>query len=899
MNRRPERIIISFALLLFLTTAQLAGKNVKGTIIDKVSKEPLIGATIQIIGTETGTITDFDGNFVFNDLTEGKDYQIEIKYISYKPLRTIIKVSPDTPDMVYELDADTQVLADVTITARKNLEGDKALLQERQKAVFAIENMGAKEMGMKGVSNVSDGVKKITGISIASAGQLIVRGLGDRYSTTTMNGLPIASPNPDHKLIPLDLFPTSTVKNITVSKVFEASSFADYSGAHVDIGTKENTAGDFFSISADIGGNSNAVFKDFYHSDRKGSMLSNNKLDSKILDMSKQEFETYSKQQDPFGTSFAISKNTSLPDFGISLGGGKDWDIVGRKLSLLASFGVKKDSEVLNDAYVTTLTAQGTQYSHFNYDSYTSKLQIAGLASLNYSLRTADRINYTLFYARNAIDNYMRREGTDAEKIDLIGSNSIFHAYQLINNQLLGHHEFGEKWAFDWSGSYGTTRSDEPDRRQVMYRKDDGKISLFKLNQQETMRYFGELKEEEIIGDLKLAHNFGDNNRLRIGGTYKDKTRDFRSVRFYYNLNKLNPEITDIYNPNDYLNQENVSNGQIAITRAMDSKYKYYGGNRIWAGFIDVEYYILPKLLLNAGIRYEHSTQWVRYWTDASIEERSELKAGDLFPAINFRYGINDQQSIRLSLSRTITRPSFIEMAPFLYQASYGSAIIRGNEHLQNGYNYNLDLRYELFPKESSDMFSITAYYKKLKSPIERIQRSSGGSAVYSFQNADDGMAAGVELEIRKEVFKDFRLGLNGSYIYTSIDLPEGEGIYTDTERQLQGASPYLLNADVSYAPRFGEHKQMSLVVMYNLQGPRINTVGIHEAGNIEQQPLHTVDFVGNYQFNRHFSMKVQCKNLLNSTVRFKQDIPKVNQTITVEEFKTGINAEIGFAYKF
>ena len=112
---------------------------------------------------------------------------------------------------------------------------------ERQKATVAIENLGAKEMSVKGISNVQEGVKKITGISIASAGQLIVRGLGDRYSTTTLNGLPIASPNPDNKLIPLDLFPSSTVRNITVSKVYEAGTFADYSGAHIDISTKENT----------------------------------------------------------------------------------------------------------------------------------------------------------------------------------------------------------------------------------------------------------------------------------------------------------------------------------------------------------------------------------------------------------------------------------------------------------------------------------------------------------------------------------------------------------------------------------------------------------------------------------------------------------------------------------
>lgn len=898
MNKKLR--IITLLLLFILTIPQAVARNIKGTILDKASKEPLIGATIQVIGTGTGTVTDIDGNFTLTGLTNGQTYEIEVKYISYKPLVLAVKANDNPEPLICELDADTQVLSDVTIVARKNLEGDKALLQERQKAVFAIENMGAKEMSMKGISNVSDGVKKITGISIASAGQLIVRGLGDRYSTTTLNGLPIASPNPDHKLIPLDLFPTSTVKNITVSKVFEVGSFADYSGAHVDIGTKENTSGNFFSVSAHTGGNLNTLFKNYYYSDRKGTMFNNNKIDSKYLDMSKTDFNNAVKQQDIFGTSFSISKRKALPDFGISAGGGREWNIGNQKLTLLASLGMKNDTHILSDAYITTLTAQGTEYSHFDYDSYTSKLQLAALASMSYTIRKADRINYTFFFARNAIDNFMCREGTDAEKVNLLGSNSIFQAYQLLNNQLTGHHEFNEKWFVDWSTSYGVTGSDEPDRRQVMFRKnDDGKITLFKLNRQETMRYFGELDEKEIVADIRGGYHFGENNRIRLGATYKDKNRDYTSVRFYYNLNKINPDITDIYDTDGYLNQENIANGALSITRNDDAKYTYYAGNDIYAGFMDVDYYITPALLVNLGVRYEHSQQWVRYWSDSSIEKRSELNTNDFFPALNLKYTFNPEHSIRLSASKTVTRPSFIEMAPFLYKASYGSAEMRGNENLQNGYNYNIDLRYEFFPEATGDMFSITGYYKKLDSPIERIQKSSGGSTLYSFRNSEDGMAAGVELEIRKELFRDFQAGINGSYIYTNVNLTPGEGIYTDTERQLQGASPYLFNADISYNPRFDEERRLGLALMYNLQGPRINTVGVYEAGNIVQEALHTLDFVGSYEFNRHFSIKIQAKNLLNNTVKFTQELPKANKELTVEEFKLGVDAEIGFTYKF
>ena len=284
MKQQIGRLLSTLLLATF--SLGITAGVIQGTIIDKQTKEPLTGATVQIAGTTTGTVADVEGNYTLT-LSNGT-YTIEVKYIGYKTLRmNEVKVKANAT-LNFELEVDAQTLDAVTVVARKN----PLRIQRTAKAVavldclvalatLAIENMGAKEMTLKGISNVQDGVKKITGISIASAGQLIVRGLGDRYSTTTLNGLPIASPNPDNKLIPLDLFPASTVKNITVSKVYAAGAFADYSGAHIDISTKENTGSDFFSIGFNVGGRFNTVGKDFYYSDRKGGLFSTGNLRNK------------------------------------------------------------------------------------------------------------------------------------------------------------------------------------------------------------------------------------------------------------------------------------------------------------------------------------------------------------------------------------------------------------------------------------------------------------------------------------------------------------------------------------------------------------------------------------------------------------------------------------------
>ena len=916
------RILTAFAaaaaLFLFPTAKLQAGNlletedGVKGKIVDLVTGETLIGAAILIEGTTEGVVTDLYGAYTL-PLDPGS-YDLSVSYIGYKPLSLDVTINSDgsgtveTEDptslaygengLTIYLEPDNEALMDAVVTARKNLESLQALQNERIASGFAIENMGAREMSIKGISNAQESVAKLSGISIAGAGQLIVRGLGDRYSTTTLNGLPIASPNPDNKLIPLDIFPSSTIQNITVSKVYEASSFADYSGAHVDISTKEGAdSEDFFNLSFSSGGYFHTLAGDFYRMDGRSLFLTP-RLDPAVREMSSSEFEDYSRSRDIFGTSFRTYGRKALPDLNGGIGLGKNFRLGGQTLSVLASASIKTGDETMTNAFYRTYEAssEGNIKSDYNYDSYKQKIDIAALADIDYTLRESDNIGFTAFFARNASDTHLDRRGFDyQETYDLVGSNQVTHIYTLQNYQISGHHDLGS-WDIDWGASYSITSSDEPDRRQVMYRRGaDGQLRFFDLNQQETQRYFGSLDENELVADIKASYDFGEDDRLRFGLTAKDKTRSFRSTRFYYNLRKLDEQITDVHNPDEYLNFENVSNGLISIRKNQYARDQYDARNFIGAAFVETDLHFGEKWQLNAGLRFEASRQSVDYNDDVENLTR-QLDAFDLFPAINLRYNIADRSMLRLSLSRTITRPSFVEMAPFLYQESFGGAQIRGNEDLMNGYNYNVDLRYEVFSDSSTDMFAATAYYKFLQNPIERTQRLSGGATEHSFQNAENGLAAGLEIEFRKELVRDLTVSANGSLMYTNVILPEG-GSYTNDRRSLQGASPYLANADISYTPSFRNGSGLSLALLYNLQGPRIHAVGVMGLGDVRQMPVHTLDFNGSYSFNEHLSVKFAFKNLLDSTIRFTQDIPSAGRTVEVEQWKTGTGFEIGISW--
>lgn len=887
-----KKLTSTISLLLIVMFATAA--DIKGVVKDSETKEPLIGASVQIDGTTVGTITDLDGSFVLNGVKG--ETTIVVSYVSYITKKLKVNASKDTAPIEILLEPDNRQLGEVTVTARKNNETATALLKERQKSSIPIENIGARDLSIKGISDVQEGVKKLTGISVASAGQIIVRGLGDRYSITTLNGMSVASPNPDHKLIPLDLFPTSTVKNITVSKVYDVASFADYSGAHIDIATKDQSSDNFFEASVSVKGYTNTIGGDFYEMDRASTLFRNPSIDNNAYNLPLSDFRQYSRNNRIFNTGFNVERRTAIPAFSGNVSFGRNFRIGSNDLNILASMSVSNGLSSMDNAIYKTLEATGTVVNDFNYDAYINEVKLSGLASVGYSFRESDHIGYNFFYARNASNEYMTRSGHDRDDHQLLGIHDVTHIYTLQNHQLSGFHEFGDAWSLTWKGSYGKTTSEEPDRRQVMYERTSNGLELFKLNRQETMRYFGDLNESEYLADVSSEYKFGESNKVVFGAAYKDKKRSYSATRFYYNLSGINPVIDDFYRPDDFINAGALAAGDISINRVQQLKDNYEAANRIAAGFISAELYPVNDLMINIGVRYEYSDQYVDYYDDASIARRSTLKNHDFFPALNARYQFRDNNSIRLSFSRTITRPSFIEMTPFLYQESYGGAQIRGNEHLKNGYNWNVDLRYE-YITQSGDMFSATVYYKQLEDPIERTQFLQGGATTHSFNNADNGVAAGVEVEIRKNIVKDLILGANVSYMYTNVVLPEG-GAYTNTTRALQGASPYLANADLTYAPKFKNGDDMSLALLYNLQGPRIQSVGVSGLGDVTQQALHTLNFVARYRFNEHCSISAKVNDILNRDVIFEQDVPLTGGKEVVERFKAGTNFEIGFTYK-
>ena len=293
MNRFLLKAVFIISTFILFNSAAALAQTVKGVVRDSETGEPLAGVVVMFERTVNdpnanmiGTQTEADGSYILQ-IPEGVEGVLGLYFISYDDLKSqVIKLGKgDELTLDLGMTFQSETLETAVIVARKDPESVGALINDRKVSAQAVENIGAAEISAKGLSNVAEAVETMSGVSFNNSGQLFVRGLGDRYSLTTLNGLPVASPNPDNKLIPLDIFSSSVLQNITVTKVYTATSFADYSGAHIDIATKENIEDSFLSVSLGFNGIIGTTFTDTYRPDRKGWLLHDNNLPGNVRDM--------------------------------------------------------------------------------------------------------------------------------------------------------------------------------------------------------------------------------------------------------------------------------------------------------------------------------------------------------------------------------------------------------------------------------------------------------------------------------------------------------------------------------------------------------------------------------------------------------------------------------------
>ena len=934
-----KRGIIALGLLSAVSLQSWA-QQLKGVVIDKNSKETLIGAVISIEGTDVKAVTDVNGNFSFEGLKDGT-YTLYIKYVGYKTLK-IDGVQMKDANLTIALQPDEQQLKGVTVTAVERRNTDAAMIQVAKSSPVIVSNVSAQEISRTQDTNAGEVIRRVPGVSLIDDKFVMVRGLSQRYNNVWVNGGAVPSSEADSRAFSFDIIPSSQIDNLTIVKSPTAEYPADYSGGFIIVNTKEIPAENSFSLS--VGGNWNtaSAFQDFAYS--KGSATDFLAFDNGMrnihgginaslapqLDANGSPIDNYATSLlgNHLNNDWMVKSKKPLGDLKLAASLNHRWMLGGRTLGMLAALNYTNEYrtyEKMENNLFGIYDAANDKPNYLRHsvdDQYNNNVRLG--AMLNFTLLSKDgNHKYQLknIFNQLATSRYTWRDGVSAQSNLERSAEYYYRSRTTYNGQLTGKHTFTSD-ALDWSIGYAYANRHLPDRRRYLIDDalESGVYALSTGN--DISREWTQLDEHILSLGINDKHHFKFGNfepDLQVGAYGEYRSRQYQTRNFIYNWN-----VSDNNMPSDFRhsdiptllsNEENMGYDKLYLLEQKQMRNNYRGHNTLGAGYLTLS---LPfgQFGIHAGVRFEHNDmELISNTRDYEKSETSRhYRTSDFFPSLNTTYKLNDQQQIRLSYGRSINRPEFREVSSSVYYDFDLASNVQGNTELKNCYVDNLDLRYEWYPSRG-ELISLAVFYKHFDSPIEWTYTVAGGTdLIYSYKNAKSANNYGIELDIRKSLdfigLRDFSWSFNGALIKSKVQFEKGA---KEENRPMQGQSPYLINTGLFYK---NEPLKMDIALLYNRIGKRIIGVGRSEGSSGDdsnarvphsyEMPRNTIDLSFAKKFGSHIELKLNIRDLLAEKVYYKQfaDVtysdgrPKEVEEIT-RCYKPGRNIGLQAIYKF
>ncbi|PKQ63577.1 hypothetical protein BZG02_09420 [Labilibaculum filiforme] len=904
---------VILVLILSISSVSLFAQkgSATGNVKDGKTGEALIGASVYVDGTTIGTVTDFDGNYTLSNIPTGI-VTLKCSFISYETLskENITVNEGNSVTINFELGSSTVELNDVKVIAKANRESEVVLLIDQKKSIEIKQSIGAQELESLGVSDAATAASKISGVTKnEDSGDVYVRGLGDRYLSTTMNGLPIPSDDVEKKNIDLNLFSTDLIKNVSISKTFSVENYGDLTSGNIDIVSK--TYSEKISVGVSAKANTTVLKSDVFNKFKttqnyKNLTLGFNNESYNTINAINQKSWNTETRNFPLGYDFSILA-------------GKKFKLFEKDLSIFATLSHENESEY-SDGVFKKYRSNVLDNSFTDAETYQSKINTTGLLNLTYDFNPNNSIHVNTLWVHKTSDELYEqgRNGQgyvfdqDPQENGAFVRDQNMKETDLLISQLLGTHKITKNNKLNWALAYNLVESDEPNRiRNEVNILDENTVQFAHVGDFQQRKSQQNIKDSEINGYLKEELKFIDQDdrklKLNFGGNFRKKERDFSSL--FIGIRAKGVQVASIDNFNEALLNQSLYNSNDLIVRERSAD-TYNANLEVYAAYANTAFQ-LNKLTGNVGVRYEKDELDID-WDVANYVGRIgvlENKYDHFFPALNLKYQLTDKGALRLAASKTITLPEFKELAPFEYVSPTGR-VTKGNPDLKNSENYNLDVKWEMFPTPKQ-LISVSAFYKMINDPINlALTRGSSGNFIYE-NTGDKADVYGLELETRFAVLKSKATGMpelnmvfNATKMWFKQDLLKAFQYNNKTETDLQGASDLILNGTLSFSNNKAKEFQAALTANYSsdkifaLGAPEDNTYSDRFFNNeIIEKGFVTLDMVVSKKLSDRFSIKLSGKNLLNPEIKQTQEIQPTTGNAsneTIKSYKKGIRLSLG-----
>jgi outer membrane receptor for ferrienterochelin and colicin len=936
MRVRFYALFTILSIFSFAATAQ--NGTIAGKVVDVQSQEAIIGANVVIQGTSVGAATDLDGNFTISNVKPGT-YAIVVSFVTYKTqtITDVVVESGKKTTLGISLAEDVAELEAVVVEAKREIATDVTLLSAIKEAKLVVSGISAEQITKLPDRDAAQIAQRVPGITIADNRFVVVRGIPQRYNQVMFNGSLGPSTETDSRSFSFDLIPAGFIDQMLIYKSGSAELPGDFSGGLIHIATKEPAAEDFTKVEVGVGFRQGTTFKDnigpegsstdWLGYDNGFRDLPANFPSTQALQASDRSSSLRERTGRSLSNNFEPLTNNTPVDHGFKVTTSQTFKIGGRQAGVYASLSYSRSFQNFNAEFNRFEDFLGnvlTQRFVYQDISSNNEVRVGGMLNMDFKLNNNHRIEFRNFFVQLGEARNIVRGGTDFKQ--LTDKDRLHYAYYylsrgILTSQLTGEHKLGAGNKVDWVIGINNIDKSEPDfRRFRTTRAKDlaGTEEPYEMilppnsNPFDASRFYSSLNDRSINHGLNFEHRFGNMEKkqapaIRAGYLVELREREF-SARYlsYLAVDPSSAEIQSIIRDplSDVFSQSNVNrNTGLTIEEGTNRSDSYTGANKLFAGYVSGT---LPvsKFDLTGGLRVEHNIQTLESFSNLNpINVENVVTA--FLPSLNAAFNLSDRSLVRVAYSRTLNRPEFRELAPFLFYQFELDANINGTSDLKTAFVDNVDVRWEMYPNPG-ESFSIGGFYKKFTDPIELYNQIVGESPQFFYANSPKATSFGAEVEVRKSLaslgvskfLRNTSVNVNAAFIKSEVDVG-AQATNQARFRPLTGQSPYIINTGLYYQDENG----FSANIAYNVFGRRIFVVGDVLYPTWFEMPRNILDLQIAKEFKQRYEVKLNVQNLLDATYSFRQDSANDNKIQpgdpVMRAYNVGAQYSITFGVKF
>jgi len=885
--------LVSVVVGLMFSSAALSAQEtgrIVGRVVEAEQGSPVAGAQLEVAGTTLTAVSALDGRYAFQEVPAGP-VSIRVRMIGFAPkvVTGVVVRAGATIAQDIALAASAVQLAEISVSAEAERGTVNRALDEQRNANNIISAVTSEQIQKSPDSDAGQAVQRVSGVTVQDGKYVFVRGLGERYTTTSLNGARVPSPEPERKVVPLDLFPAALLEGITTSKTFTPDQPGDFSGASVNLKTREFPAGRVINFSLSAGLNTAASGKDILRAPNTGgewlgSAGAERRIPGPALAAGDLSGATQSDVNNIIGSfrnawSARPGTGSANGSFGVSIGG--EDPVFRQPVGYIGSFTYSYGQEARSQESRALIQSSANGFQPYNASTgSTARNSVlwGGIVNLSTRLGAGSKLSFNNTYNRSADNEATRLAGNNEEfAVDLDVTRLTFVQRTVRSHQVAGEHLFGSQHIVDWSLTGSRVDRYEPDRSDIAYRANIDPATGTSVpvewwgGARSATRTFSDLNERsyDAMGNYRLLLGSTSNPAMiKVGGAYRAVDRDVDSRAF------------DITNRALSAADRQVAPEQIfAGPYAQDSRLllfinanggRYDARDRLRAGYALVEIPLNARLRMVGGARVESWSLDLSTLSPQGDPSATSRDNTDVLPSLALNYQLTDNQVLRASASQTLSRPEYREIASVSSFEPIGGLITFGNPDLQRALIQNYDLRWEWYPR-SGEVLSLAVFAKQFHDPIERVFVVQTGALANGFVNAEKADNYGIELEARKGL--DFlSAGLAPVTVFANTTLMRskitpGNAVLTNADRPMVGQAEYVVNAGLTFASDGG----VNATALYNVVGARILEAGAQPFPDAYEQARHVVDFSLQVPAFGNTSLKLDAKNLLDAPYRVTQ----------------------------